>query len=498
MPCSRVRIGMQIPTALALPIVVASLVQAKEHWASHRRFIMAPKPKQRRKRDFAKVQQDRTKRTRKPKKPAARRKLPPYTPPEQRRPYGDAVGNDHVRKIRSASTTSSKTALSLRELLTKPEGDLACRYVSAGVFKDREGELCSGCGEGYLTCGPSSDMLFKPQNDGGHPAWRCNNEACRKGYPVTQGSFLEDFQRVPFGVLMGSSFLTVNRFAGGSLTPRDGEKLIGLSRKALSRVQDRVLELVEKHVVRRQASIKMHGQCEFDEAYPVSFRKKAAKKKVYQMRIFAARVRGDNQSLVVDRMSDIQMKTREGSHGASPSPTTIQDVDKHLWPYININVYTIAHADGAGAYRNVDAEQRLSPKGNLHLTQVSHTPVLNAKTGKKEIMFTKLVDVPLESRVNKKSAPRNKREVFKKPAASVMKVMKKPAAKKDVLVTWAGTQYMDGGFKHMRATWPQSMNYGTPQKRELLMRWIRMWQFRTWYSGEDLFDTFLKKCVTLE
>ena len=84
--------------------------------------------------------------------------------------------------------------------------------------------------------------------------------------------------------------------------------------------------------------------------------------------------------------------------------------------------------------------------------------------------------------------------MLKKPAASIMK---KPAAKKDVLVTWAGTQYMDGGFKHMRATWPQSMNYSTPKKRELLMRWIRMWQFRTWYSGEDLFDTFLKKCVAV-
>ena len=111
-------------------------------------FFMAPKPKQRRKRDIAKVQQDRTKRTRKPKKPATRRKLPPYTPPEQKIPYGDAVGTEVVRKIRSANATKSKRALSLREILTKPEGDLACRYVSSGVFKDREGELCYRCGEG--------------------------------------------------------------------------------------------------------------------------------------------------------------------------------------------------------------------------------------------------------------------------------------------------------------------------------------------------------------
>ena len=208
------------------------------------------------------------------------------------------------------------------------------------------------------------------------------------------------------------------------------------------------------------------------------------------MRIFAARVRGDNTTLAVVRMSDVQLLTRPGGVSASPRPTRKGYIDKVLGPFIDKNLFCIGHADGTRAYSNADTAGRLSPTNKLRITLTPHTPKLNPKTGRCERAFTLLVKVPA------KGEPRQPRQ-RKRPAAAKATARPRMAmktnptgAKPASILTWGGTQFLGGGFKHMRAAWPATMRYTKASERKVLVRWIRLWQWRTWHSGDDVMVSF--------
>jgi hypothetical protein len=456
-----------------------NLSMAKACRKVHKTLAVVCKRKQKQRRHRVvpkKVQIDRSKKYRNPKRTKHGRPLPPYTPVHQKTPHGHALGLDRINRKGAVDG-----AMSFKDIVTMSHGALALKLIGYGWFRDRQGVKCSACHKGTLSCqsalGDVDELLiFKPRNVNGHPEWRCTNRDCRTSVRVTADTVFDGCGRSSFGSVIGAAFCLLNRFHGGSLTARDTEKLSGMSHDAILALWDKMLVLLEKFMVHEQKIIKLTGQCECDEVYPVSYTKKGVPGHVFQMMVFGARVRGDNRSLVLIRGKDVKQKRRIGCIGASPTPPNIKMIDNNLRPFLNTEMYTIMHSDGAGAYTNIDGVKRLSPLGNLHGTQVSHTPKLNATTGRKEIAFTQL------RKVAAPGFPPLKRTKTMK----AMKFVKRQSTgKAKTILTWGGTQFMDGGFKHMRSAWPANMNHGTEEQRALIMRYIRLFQFRTWFSGHD-------------
>jgi hypothetical protein len=185
-------------------------------------------------------------------------------------------------------------------------------------------------------------------------------------------------------------------------------------------------------------------------------------------------------------LPDSTSKVRTACHGASPPPTKSREIDAFLAPHIRESSYVIMHTDGEQCFNNIGSPERIGQKAHVVSTQVSHSLKMNKTTGKREVFFTQLQKVPLTKGTAKKwwsAMPKTQK-------TKLLKTKRQKHQQKLTRLVWGGTQYMDGGFKHMRASWPQTMNHSTKQNRLILMRWIRLWQFRTWYSGQDYMKEF--------